>query len=96
MAGCGIPSLGGWFQAPYGHAYVISNFWCCPNAQNGNCDFSPGGQGLGWGIPGSAHTSGRFNTLFMDGSVQSISGGIDFLPFAYLCGAQDGQVVTFN
>ena len=85
----------GWFQAPYGHAYVTSRFWCCPNAGNGNCDFKdPGGQGLGWGVPGSAHTSGRFNVVYMDGSVRSINGGIDFLTYAYLCGAQDGQVVN--
>jgi len=94
-AGGNIPSLGGWFQAPYGHAYVISNFWTCPNSQNSNCSKVPGDLGLGWGIPGSLH-NGRINMLFMDGSVRAISGGIDFLTYAYMCGAQDAQVVNFD
>ena len=91
-----VPGSTGWYQAPYGHAYVPSNLWTCPNGQNGNCDKSPGGLGLGWGIPGSAHTGGMINTMFMDGSVRSFRGSIDFLVYAYLCGAQDGQVVTFD
>jgi prepilin-type N-terminal cleavage/methylation domain-containing protein/prepilin-type processing-associated H-X9-DG protein len=97
-AGGNIPSapFNGWFQSPYGHAYSISNFWVCPNSGNGNCDFSSAGGGLGWGVPGSRHTGGRINTLFMDGSVRAISGSVDFLTYAYLCGAQDGQVVTFD
>jgi len=85
----------GWFQAPYGHAYVISNFWTCPNRSNGNCDFTGGGFGLGWGIPGSFH-NGRINSLFMDGSVRSFDGSIDFLTYVFMCGAQDGQTVNFN
>jgi prepilin-type N-terminal cleavage/methylation domain-containing protein/prepilin-type processing-associated H-X9-DG protein len=97
-AGGNIPSapFNGWFQAPYGHAYTISNFWVCPNSGNQNCNFGPGGLGLGYGIPGSTHASGRFNTLFMDGSVRSLNGSIDFLTYAYLCGAQDGQTVNFD
>ena len=39
---------------------------------------------------------GQTNTLFMDGSVKSIDGGIDFLTYVFLCGAQDGQVVNLN
>jgi prepilin-type N-terminal cleavage/methylation domain-containing protein/prepilin-type processing-associated H-X9-DG protein len=89
------PSFNGWFQAPFGHAYVISNFWLCPNAANGNCNFKPAGRGLGWGIPGSEH-NGRVNTMFMDGSVRAVDSSIDFLTYVYICGAQDGQVVTFN
>jgi prepilin-type N-terminal cleavage/methylation domain-containing protein/prepilin-type processing-associated H-X9-DG protein len=85
----------GWYHMPYGHAYTPSNFWCCPNAGNGNCSTAPQGLGLGWGIGGSVH-NGRFNVLFMDGSVRSIAGSIDFLTYVYISGAQDGQVVTFN
>jgi len=95
-AGGNIASLGGWTMNAYGHGYTISNFWTCPNQGNGNSDFSTTGRGLGWGIPGSMHTGGRINTLFMDGSVRSIDGGVDFLTYAYMCGAQDGQVVSFN
>jgi prepilin-type N-terminal cleavage/methylation domain-containing protein/prepilin-type processing-associated H-X9-DG protein len=95
-AGGNVPALGGWGLAPYGHAYTISNFWTCPNRGNGNCNFGPQGLGLGYLVPGSMHTGGRFNTLFMDGSVKSIDGGIDFLTYAFLCGAQDGQVVNLN
>jgi hypothetical protein len=93
-AGGNVPALGGWGLNPYGHAYSISNFWTCPNHENGNCDFGPGGLGLGYQVPGSTHTGGRFKTLFMDGSVKSLDGGIDFLTYVFLCGAQDGQVVN--
>jgi prepilin-type N-terminal cleavage/methylation domain-containing protein/prepilin-type processing-associated H-X9-DG protein len=92
----GVTGSDGWYFNPYGHGYVMSNLWVCPNAQNGNCDGSAAGHGLGWGIPGSFHTGGLFNTLFMDGSVRTLSGSIDFLTWVFICGAQDGQVVTFD
>ena len=71
-----------------------NGFPCCRG--NGNCDFSAQGLGLSYQLPGSMHTGGRLNTLFMDGSVKSIDGGIDFLTYVFLCGAQDGQVVNLN
>jgi prepilin-type N-terminal cleavage/methylation domain-containing protein/prepilin-type processing-associated H-X9-DG protein len=88
-------SWNGWVNNPYGHGYCPSNFWVCPNGGNGNCDNSAQGRGLGWGIPGSFH-NGRIQIVFMDGSVRAVSGSIDFLTWAYICGAQDGQTVSFN
>jgi prepilin-type N-terminal cleavage/methylation domain-containing protein/prepilin-type processing-associated H-X9-DG protein len=88
-------SWNGWVNDPYGHGYCPSNFWVCPNGGNGNCDNSAQGRGLGWGIPGSFH-NGRIQIVFMDGSVRAVNGSIDFLTWVYICGAQDGQTVTFN
>ncbi len=85
----------GWMHSPYAHGYVASNFGTCPNSSNQNCDNSSQGRGMGWGIPGSFH-NGRINTVFMDGSVRNFSGGIDFLTYVYMCGAQDGQIVNFE
>jgi len=85
----------GWTLEPYGHAYTASNFWTCPGGNN--CQNTPKGRGLGAGVPGSLHGgSARYNALFTDGSVRSMAGNLDFLTYAYICGAQDGQVVTFN
>jgi len=87
----------GWTVESYGHNYHASNFGTCPNTTNGNCKFTPvAGRGLGAGVPGSMHGNNRINTLFMDGSVRAFDGSIDFLTYVYICGAQDGQVVTFN
>ena len=86
----------GWFGFAYGHAHTISKFWSCPNADNGNCDSSAAGRGLGWGIPGSTHAGGRYNVCFVDGSVRSMNGGLDFQTYASICGAADGQVVNFD
>ena len=89
-------SANGWGTFPYGHAYVASNFGTCPDRTNGNCDLSPKGLGLGFGLPGSLHGGNRINTLFMDGSVRSFSGNLDFNAYLRLAGAQDGTVVTFD
>lgn len=85
-----------WTLEAYGHAYTASNFWLCPNPGNPNCVYTPSnGRGLGAGVPGSLH-NGRVNIAFMDGSVRAINGGLDFVTYAFICGAQDGQVVTFD
>jgi len=91
----GHPS-NGWYQANYGHGFTTSNFGVCPSSGTPNCDMSPRGRGLGAGIPGSPHTGGRINTVFMDGSVRAISGSIPFGTYASLAGAQDGDIVTFE
>ena len=93
--GTGNPD-NGWGLYSYGHGYTISNFWTCPNAGNGNCDRTPAGRGLARQLPGSLHPGGRINTMFMDGSIRSFSGGVDFLVYVYMCGAQDGQVINFE
>jgi len=96
----------GWTMNPVGHSFFAANFWACPNGQNGNCapnSVSPPnantpitrGKGLGSGIPGSFH-NGRYMCVFMDGSVRSLDGGIAFGVYAAICGASDGQVVTFD
>ena len=80
---------------PVGHSYFATNFWACPST-SGNCVNTPAGKRLGSGIPGSLHTGGRYNAVFMDGSVRSMNGGLDFNTYVYICGANDGQIVTFE
>ena len=86
----------GWTMNPVGHSYFASNFWACPSA-SGNCVRTPAsGRGLGSGIPGSLHTGGRYNAVFMDGSVRSLNGALDFSTYAAICGANDGQIINFE
>jgi prepilin-type processing-associated H-X9-DG protein len=85
----------GWGYTPYGHGWTISNFWSCPNGGNPNCIKTSDGKGLGRNIPGSFH-NGRYMVTFLDGSVRSLSGGIDFQTYANICGAAEGNVVTFD
>jgi prepilin-type N-terminal cleavage/methylation domain-containing protein len=84
----------GWGVFSYGHAYSASNFGLCPGG--GNCIAGGQGMGMGVGIPGSLHAGNRINTLFMDGSIRSISGTLNFTVYVYMAGAQDGQIVTFD
>jgi len=97
----------GWTLESYGHGYTASNFGTCPGAgqggngaANGNCKGkSPtgaNGLSLGAGIPGSMHGNGRINTLFMDGSIRTFSGDVNFTVYVYMCGAMDGQIVNFD
>jgi len=87
----------GWTMNPVGHSFFASNFWSCPNTATTNCvNSKPSGLGLGSGIPGSLHTGGRYNALFMDGSVRSMNGALTFGIYAAICGAGDGQLVTFD
>jgi prepilin-type N-terminal cleavage/methylation domain-containing protein/prepilin-type processing-associated H-X9-DG protein len=87
----------GWTMNPVGHSFFASNFWSCPNPGTTNCVRTPAsGLGLGSGIPGSLHTGGRYNALFTDGSVRSMNGALEFGIYAAICGAADGQVVTFD
>ena len=86
----------GWGQMTWAHAHVPSNYGTCPDRANRNCDFSPAGKGMSPGLPGSFHGSNRINTLFMDGSIRTISPDLNFTVYVYICGASDGQVVTFD
>jgi prepilin-type N-terminal cleavage/methylation domain-containing protein/prepilin-type processing-associated H-X9-DG protein len=86
----------GWGLSGWAQGHMISNFGSCPDRNNGNCDFSSSGKGLSAGLPGSLHASNRINTLFMDGSVRSLSPNLDFAVFVFICGASDGQVVSFD
>jgi prepilin-type processing-associated H-X9-DG protein len=85
----------GWTMNPVGHSFFASNFWACPSA-SGNCVNSAGGRGLGSGTPGSLHPGGRYNAVFMDGSVRSMNGSLEFGIYAAICGAADGQVINFE
>jgi prepilin-type N-terminal cleavage/methylation domain-containing protein/prepilin-type processing-associated H-X9-DG protein len=86
----------GWGQKSWAHGHMISNYGSCPDRNNPNCDFSAQGKGLSPGVPGSFHATNRINALFMDGSVRSLSPSLEFGVFVYICGAADGQVVTFE
>ena len=85
----------GWTMNPVGHSYFASNFWACPSA-SGNCVNTPAGRGLGNGIPGSLHDGSRYNAVFIDGSVRSLNGALAFGIYAAICGASDGEVITFD
>jgi len=86
----------GWAGFAYGHAYSISNFGTCPNSSNGNCVNTPAGYSLSIKSLGSFHGGNRINTTFVDGSVRSFSGSVDFKTYVVLAGAQDGEVVTYD
>jgi prepilin-type N-terminal cleavage/methylation domain-containing protein/prepilin-type processing-associated H-X9-DG protein len=101
----------GWGERIWAHTHMISNFGTCPDNNNPNCCPSPknpdttcqpggsnasAGRGMSPDTPGSFHGGNRINTLFMDGSVRSLNPGIDFATFVYMCGAADGQIVTFD
>lgn len=93
--GDGDPS-NGWTAMNWGHATFYSDFGLCPDSTNGNCDSSPAGKGLGWGLPGSLHAGQVIVTSFGDGSVRKIAPQIDYVTFVYICGSADGQTVNFN
>jgi prepilin-type N-terminal cleavage/methylation domain-containing protein/prepilin-type processing-associated H-X9-DG protein len=86
----------GWGQKIWSHGHMISNYGTCPDRSNPNCDFSAAGRGMSPGVPGSFHGNNRINTLFMDGSVRSINSTVTFAVFVFMCGASDGQVITFD
>ena len=86
----------GWAMNPVGHSAFIANFGSCPNPTNPNCNTSAAGLGLSAGKPGSLHDGGRYNAAFMDGSVRSLSGSLDFTVFTAVCGAQEGIPVEFE
>ncbi|MGL4551375.1 MAG: DUF1559 domain-containing protein [Gemmataceae bacterium] len=92
--GSGDPD-NGWGHLAYGHAYVASNFGACPSSTNTNCSSTAQGRGLAAGLPGSAHTGGRINSVFMDGSVRSF-GDVSFAVYSAMCGASDGVIVSFE
>jgi hypothetical protein len=86
----------GWLGMNWGHAPFYADFGFCPDPTNPNCDFSPQGRGYGWGLPSSAHAGNRIMTCFGDGSVRAISTSTPYTVFKYMCGANDGQIVTFD
>jgi prepilin-type N-terminal cleavage/methylation domain-containing protein len=86
----------GWLGMNWGHAPFHADFGLCPDRTNQNCDFSANGKGYGWGLPSSAHAGNRIMTLFGDGSVRGISPTVQYGTFVYMCGASDGNVVTFE
>jgi len=92
----GAAASTGWWGNWYGMNGTISAFGMCPDRTNGNCDFSTQGRGFGYAIPGAMHTGNRVNVVFGDGSVRSLNPAMDFSTYVYICGANDGVVVTFN
>jgi prepilin-type N-terminal cleavage/methylation domain-containing protein len=95
------PPAAGWGAMNWGHAPFYADFGTCPDRTNdaagsppGNCDFKHGG--FGFGIPSSQHGGNRIQTAFGDGSVRSIAPNLSFTVFVYICGANDGKVVTFE
>lgn len=92
----GDPARDGWMGMSWGHAPMYTDFGLCPNANNGNCDRTPRGRGVGWGLPGSLHAGGVVMTCFGDGSVRPITGNVDYSTFLFMGGSSDGQIVNFN
>ena len=84
----------GWGSMPWASSFVAANVGTCPDKTNPNCDFTPKGQGLSSGLPGSLHGGRSINTAYADGSVRSIPPNLDFLLYVYLCGYRDGQIVS--
>ncbi len=91
--GTGGPGIG-WLANAWIMGQANLEFQLCPNPNNPNCDYGSGGLGMGFGIFGSMHPSGRVNFVFCDGSVRSLSATIDFTTLVYLGGMADGQVIT--
>jgi prepilin-type N-terminal cleavage/methylation domain-containing protein len=93
-----INGLGaGWTMETWSHAVWWSTYGVCPRSDNGNCDTSPQGRGLSWGIPGSLHAGNIINMAISDGSVRPVnSANIDFLTMSYLVGKADGVVQNFE
>jgi prepilin-type N-terminal cleavage/methylation domain-containing protein/prepilin-type processing-associated H-X9-DG protein len=90
------PTNAGWAHSAWAQGNFVSNFGACPDKTNPNCDFSAQGRGLSPGIPGSLHAGNRINTFFLDGSVRSLRPDLPFDIFIFICGAADGENVTFE
>jgi len=92
--------VNGWVGMNWGHAPFYADFGTCPDRTNatpaGNCDFSAQGKGFGLAIPSSNHANNRIMTLFGDGSVRGLAANVNYTAFTYMCGASDGQIVTFD
>ena len=100
-------SIGGGQKGWVANAWILGPQWTdfgvCPSDPtlpstspdyNPNCDFSPGGMGLGYGIWGSLHPGSRINFVFGDGSVRAFSTKAKFDVFTALGGIADGQIVS--
>lgn len=92
----GSPASTGWWGNGAGLNGQNSAFGACPDRTNPNCDFSPQGKGFGYALPSSMHTTNRINCVFGDGSVRNIAATLDFSVYVYICGRDDGEVVTFD
>jgi len=93
--GTGAPQATGWLMTSWASAIGYSNFGTCPDRSNPNCNFDRG-RGLSAHIPGTFHAGNRITTAFGDGSVRSISSSVNFTLFVYMCGTNDGQVLSFD
>ncbi len=85
----GIPS--GWAMDTWNFGIWHSAFGICPNRANDNCDFSPQGRGVSWGLAASFHTN-LVHFAFGDASVRPVRPDLDFLTQDYLAGMADGMV----
>jgi len=86
----------GWTMNPVGHSFFASNFRSCSSPSAG-CIKTPAGRNLGSGRPGSLHAGGRYNAAFMDGSVRSLAGDLDFgTVYVPICGAADGESINLD
>src|SRR5262249_37895409 len=83
----------GWLANAWVMGPQYLEFRLCPDRSNQNCHFDVG-PGLGAGIFGSPHGSGRVNFVFCDGSVRALNPTIDYLTLLALGGIEDGTVVS--
>jgi type II secretory pathway pseudopilin PulG len=91
QAGLGGNIPDGWTMSTWNAGYVWTAFGTCPNASNGNCDFSAQGHGLSWSVLGSFHTGGLINVAMADASVRNIRADINFYLLLRLSGYNDGK-----
>lgn len=87
-----------WACETWGYARWWSTFgWCPGPAGSGNCDTTPAGKNLSWGIPGSLHSGSVINVSLGDGSVRSVNpNNIDWLSMSYLVGIGDGVIQSLD
>ena len=94
--GSGATQATGWVMTSWSSAIGYSNFGACPDRANPNCQFTSQGRGLSPHIPGTFHAGNRITTAFGDGSVRGISSSVDFALFVFMCGINDGQILSFD
>jgi prepilin-type N-terminal cleavage/methylation domain-containing protein len=97
----GIASINGigtgWTMETWSSSVWWSTFGVCPRPENDNCDKTPQGRGLGWGLPGSFHAGNIINMALGDGSVRGVNPNLlDFLSLSYLVGKADGVIQNFD
>ena len=94
FANFAAPTPTGWAQASWTNGGIMSRFGLCPTS--GGCDKSTSGRGMSGLRPGSFHAGNQIITLVGDGAVRAINPNIDFQLYASLCGASEGNVVSFE